>query len=315
MENLKVCVNAVLPIFIVTAAGYLARRLGCLNGDDVFRFNKLVFNFFMPVMMFYNVYVSDLAVSFNHKLLVCSLLGVLMVWLVCTLAVLHTEKIPARRGVMIQGLYRSNFVIIGLPLVQQLMPEGTDCSLVIVLIATVVPLYNVLAVVSLELFGENKQKLSKLELAADILKNPMILGTIAGVLFYILDIRLPSGVVNAAKQMANATSPLLMFLLGGFFDFSGLKNQLHEVTPVVICRLVIIPAVMLAIGYMLGFRGIEFASIMAVFAAPTAIASFTMAQQMGGEPVLAGNFVVATSALCPVTLFAWSMLLKTAGVI
>ena len=106
-----------------------------------------------------------------------------------------------------------------------------------------------------------------------------------------------------------------MFLLGGFFDFSGLKNQLYEVTPVVICRLVIIPAVMLAIGYMLGFRGIEFASIMAVFAAPTAIASFTMAQQMGGEPELAGNIVVATSALCPVTLFAWSMLLKTAGVI
>ena len=40
-----------------------------------------------------------------------------------------------------------------------------------------------------------------------------------------------------------------------------------------------------------------------------------MAQQMGGDAKLAGNAVVATSALCSLTLFLWAMLFKTLGVI
>lgn len=69
MENFIVCLNAVAPIFIIIALGYMARRLGDIKREDVFRFNRLIFRYFIPVMVFYNIYVSDLAASFNVKLL------------------------------------------------------------------------------------------------------------------------------------------------------------------------------------------------------------------------------------------------------
>lgn len=53
--------------------------------------------------------------------------------------------------------------------------------------------------------------------------------------------------------------------------------------------------------------------LISVFASATAIASFTMTQQMGGDAELAGDIVVATSALCIVTMFAWSLLFKLLG--
>ena len=58
MENFIVCLNAVAPIFIIIALGYMARRLGDIKREDVFRFNRLIFRYFIPVMVFYNIYVS-----------------------------------------------------------------------------------------------------------------------------------------------------------------------------------------------------------------------------------------------------------------
>ena len=65
----------------------------------------------------------------------------------------------------------------------------------------------------------------------------------------------------------------------------------------------------------MGFRGVELVSLLGIFASSTAIASFTMAQQMGGDAELAGDIVVWTSALCSFTLFGWSLLFKLLALI
>ena len=77
----------------------------------------------------------------------------------------------------------------------------------------------------------------------------------------------------------------------------------------------IVPAVTLTPAVLLGWRGVALASLLPVFASSTAVNSFTMAQQMGGDAELAGNIVVATSALCALTLFFWCFLFKTLGLI
>ncbi|MBR3561907.1 MAG: hypothetical protein IKN81_10365 [Oscillospiraceae bacterium] len=68
---------------------------------------------------------------------------------------------------------------------------------------------------------------------------------------------------------------------------------------------------MLRVAIRLGFRGIEFITLLAIFASSTAVASFTMAEQMGGDAALAGDIVVMTSALASLTLFGWSLLFKS----
>ena len=91
------------------------------------------------------------------------------------------------------------------------------------------------------------------------------------------------------------------------------RGGIFPLTLAVAGRLVLVPGIFLTIGALLGFRGVEFAGLIGVFASSTAVASFTMAQQMGGDAGLAGDIVVVTSALCPFTIFGWSLLFKSLG--
>lgn len=293
------------------ALGYLARSLGAISREDVPKLNKLAFRYFMPIMLFYSIYTSNIETAVQPKLLLFAAVCVLLEYLIALGFVMLTEKDSSRRGVMIQGMYRSNFVIIGLPLAGALV-EGADLSGVVVLIAVIVPMFNVLAVITLEAFNGKKPSVKKLLL--DIAKNPLILGAAAGIIALLLRIKLPGTIESAAEQIYAVTNPLMLFLLGAFFKFDGIKKYAKELIKVCLGRLVVFPAIFLSVAAAVGIRGVEFAGMIAIFGSATAIASFTMAQQMGGDAELAGDIVVATSALCSFTIFGWSILFKSLGV-
>ncbi len=311
MSDFQVCLNAVVPIFLIMALGYLARVLGAVKREDVPRLNKLVFRYFMPLMLFGTLYASDISAAVQPKLLLFAAVSVLCAYGLSLGFVLLTEKENAKRGVKIQGLYRSNFVIIGIPLAQQLV-QGADLGAVVLLVAVVVPMFNILAVITLEVFNGRKPSVKKLLL--EIIKNPLIQGTVFGIAFLLLDIKLPAAIESTVSQIGAATNPLLLFLLGAFFKFDGLRRYAKDLIQVCLGRLVVIPGIFLTAAMLFGIRGVEFAGMIAIFGSATAIASFTMAQQMGGDAELAGDIVVCTSALCSFTMFCWALIFKTLGV-
>ena len=107
----------------------------------------------------------------------------------------------------------------------------------------------------------------------------------------------------------------MLFLLGAFIDFKAIGKYRRDLICVSTGRLLVVPAIFLTLGYILGFQGLEFAILIGIFASSAAVASFTMAQQMGGNAELAGDIVILTSALCPFTIFLWSLLSTTLGAI
>lgn len=309
MENFLVCFNAVVPLFLIMALGYLTRSIGLINNEDVIKMNKMAFRVFMPVLMFYNVYSSDVFSSIKPGLIVYSVLMVLAVTGVSTLLVNRKVKDPKLRGTLIQGIYRSNFVIIGIPIASSLV--GGDLGCVAVLVAIIVPLFNVLAVIILS--ANNGGKADAKSLVLKIAKNPLILGTLVGIIALLTGIKLPAPILKTVKDISGATSPLLLFLLGAFFEFKDLRHESKLLITATVCRLIIVPGIALTGGYLLGFRGIEFVAMIGIFASAAAVTSFTMAQQMGGDGRLAGNIVIVSSAFCSVTLFLWSYIFKTLG--
>lgn len=310
MSNLAVCVNAVLPLFIIMGVGYLARRLGAISRTDVPKLNKLAFRYFLPVMLYYNIYTSDLSASVQARPIVFAAVSVLVLYALSLGFIMLTQKSNAKRGVMIQGLYRSNFVIMGIPLAKELVP-GADLGCVVVLVAVVIPMFNVLAVITLEMFNGEKPSPGKLLL--DIAKNPLIVGIAAGLLTVLLGIKLPTAIESAVKQIGNVGSPLMLFLLGAFFELKGIGDYKKELTTVCVGRLIVVPAIFLTSAVLFGLRGVELAAMIAIFGSPTAVSSFTMTQQMGGDDVLAGDIVVMTNALSSVTMFGWALALKSMG--
>ena len=281
MENLMISANAVLPMCLVMALGYGTRRLGWLRREEISTINKIAFRIFLPCLLYYNIYCSDLSGSFDPLLMAFAVGGVLLTFGLALGYTLLTEKLPERRGVLIQGMFRSNYVIMGIPVATALL--GADqLGTVSILIAVIVPLFNMLAVVVLEVFRGQKPK--------------------------------PLHILEQTIQSVSAiASPLQLFLLGAFFQFSGLKTYRRELVTVSIAKLIVSPGLFLGLGALLGFRGVAFVSLIGIFASPTAVNSFTMAQQMGGDAELAGDIVVTTSAASILTMFLWIFLFKSLG--
>lgn len=310
MESLRICVNAVAPIFLLLALGYTAQRTGAIRRQDVPAMNKVVFRYFMSVTMFQNLYESDVSQVMQPKLLLFGVAGALLVYAGAVGWVMLTEPAQEKRGVKIQGIYRSNFLLLGLPLAQSLA-QGEDLGAVAVLLAVVIPLYNVLAVITLAVFRGSRLAVGKL--LTEILKNPLILGAAAGLVCLVSSVRLPGVVETTLHQISAVSSPMMLFLLGAFFRFKGLRRYGKDLLEVCLARLVVVPALVLTTAYFLGFRGAVFAGLIGMFGSSTAVASFTMVQEMGGDAELAGDVVIATSALCSVTLFLWSLLFRALG--
>ena len=312
MSNFSVCVNAIVPIFLIMAAGYAAGRSGLIKKEETGAFNKIAFRVFLSLSVFSNIYgAKDGLSSVSTRLMGYCLVFIIAEFIVCTALTLVFEKKADRRGVVIQGIYRSNFVILGLPLAKNLLGADTDVSCVAALISVVIPVYNALAVVCLEVFSG--KKVSAKKVIINILKNPLIISSLLAIAVVALKIKLPIAIERAVSDMAGVASPLMVFLLGASLDFSHIGEKSLTLLLVCISRLVAVPAAALFIGYSLGFRGAEFAALIGVFATPTAVSSYTMVTQIGGDSSLAGNIVVFTSALCCFTVLAWSLIFKNLG--
>ena len=310
MENLMISANAVLPMCLVMALGYGTRRLGWLRREEISTINKIAFRIFLPCLLYYNIYCSDLSGSFDPLLMTYAVGGVLLTFGLALGYTLLTEKLPERRGVLIQGMFRSNYVIMGIPVATALL--GADqLGTVSILIAVIVPLFNMLAVVVLEVFRGQKPK--PLHILGQIAKNPLVIGSVLGILTLVAGIRLPHILEQTIQSVSAIASPLQLFLLGAFFQFAGLKPYRRELVTVSIAKLIVSPGLFLGLGALLGFRGVAFVSLIGIFASPTAVNSFTMAQQMGGDAELAGDIVVTTSAASILTMFFWIFLFKSLG--
>ncbi|MBO5544224.1 MAG: AEC family transporter [Oscillospiraceae bacterium] len=312
MENLLLSVNAVMPIFLLMACGYLAQKLGAVSRQDVPRINRVAFHVFLPMLLFYNVYTSDLSSAVQPKLILFAVCSVLLVAAAALWGVMHFVDRDDRRGVIAQGIFRSNYVIMGLPIAEALV--GADnLGPVTVLIAIVVPMFNFLAVMVLESFRPGRTKMGTVILG--VIRNPLVVSSLAGIVFVLCGIHLPRLLEKTVQSLGSIATPLQLFLLGSFFRFGGLKRYRRELAVVTFIKLILTPAVFLSAAAFLGFRHVEFVALMGIFASPTAVNSFTMVQQMHcGDDELAGDIVVCTSLFCTLSFFLWIWTFKTLGV-
>ena len=310
LSNFFVALGGVVPLFCLMAVGVFVKRSRLLTEEELLHMNRMVFRVFFFFMMFYNIYISDPGTAFQPLLMLFGAGGVLFTALVFTGIVCRIEQDNARRGPMIQAIFRSNYVLMGIPLVGNIFGDAA-IAIPTMMIAAIVPLYNVLGVFVLETFRGGRFDL--LHILRGVIMNPMILGAIAGVFCRLVSLSIPAPVLKPVAQIAAATTPVALIILGASFHGGSYQAHLRQLVFSVASRLVIVPAIMLSLAIALGFRGVELVTLIAVFATPCAVASFAMAQQMQADAELAGNCVVYSSALSCFTIFGWVFLLKTLG--
>ena len=151
-------------MFIIIFIGAFIKKAGLITEEETKKFNKVVFIVCFPPLMFSNLYGRELGNAVDMKLIVFSIVTVLVLYALTVIFVLKIEKSQKTRGAMIQAIYRSNFVIMGIPVVQNVFGRG-ELAVTAMMVTIIVPLYNIIAVVTLEVFRGSKPDLK------DILKN------------------------------------------------------------------------------------------------------------------------------------------------
>lgn len=310
MKGFVFSLNTVFPLLVMMAAGVGARRLHWLGDSATRQANNCVYRLFLPLLLCFNIMDTQPTAEVNGTTLLFAFWGSLAVFLLMFWLAPRLCKQRNTRGVVIQGVARSNYAVFGIPLVLSMYPKG-DTSVAAMMVVVVVPVFNVMSTIALMLHGQEKIDLGAI--VKGILLNPLMLGTAAGFLLWRTGIRLPALLDTPLRRLADIATPLALFLLGASLDFGKAKAHLGLLVFSVAGRLALAPLLVLPLAVLLGFRDVSLATLIAVFASPTAVSSYPMAQQMGGDDDLAAAQVVFSTLFSILTVFVWVLAFRAMG--
>ena len=326
MDSLLFAINAIAPIIIMVLIGYFLKKLKLINSDFAKTTNKLVFNIFMPVMLFLNIYNIDNLSTQDFTYMWYIIGFVILVFLIGIPLVILTTSENEKRGVLAQSTFRSSYSLIGIPLAEALNGTlGVACATL--LAAIIIPLFNILAVISFSIFNPNGDKPSIKKILLSIIKNPLILGIEFGLITLLIqsslnnigiDFRLEKigPLYTILGYLSRITIPLALIVLGAQFEFSVVKDMKKEIIFGTLARTLIVPLLTIFIAFIIfkdKFLPAHFACIVATFATPITVAIVPMAQEMKSDEILAGQLVVWTTLFSGLTVFLATILLSLGG--
>ena len=310
MENFLLAFNVVFPIFLIMMLGVILKRKNMVDEKSLNVMNSLIFRLFMPTLLFFNIYnmgdFSKLSID-NLKLLAYAFIIIFIIVFLAWLIYMPKVKEKKKLSVLIQGVYRGNFVLFGLAIVDSIYgKEGL--ATVSLLTIVVIPTFNILAVIILEYYSG--REISKLKLLKQVFKNPLIIATLLGISFIVLKVNIPKPVYKTLSDISKIATPLAFIVLGAELQFGNMLKNIKYLISVNILRLIGNPLITIGVGKLIGFQGIELVALLSMSACPTAVASYTMAKEMNADGDLAGEIVATTSILSIFTIFCWVLILK-----
>lgn len=310
MDDLLFSLNTVFPLLGMMAIGFATRRLGIIGESAARQINACVFKIFLPLLLCFNIVDTKLGASFDGRTLLYAFVTTLSCFGVLFFVTPRLCHDRASCGVLIQGIARSNYAIFGIPLVSMMYPNA-DTSIAVIMVAVVVPVFNVLSTIALMVFAG--ERTHPLRILKGVLLNPLIIATLAGFLLWYFQIPLPTMIETPLRNLGSIATPLALFILGASLDFGKARANGKLLVISVTGRLIGVPLIFLSLAIALGIRDVSLAALIAVYASPTSVSSFPMAQQMGGNGDLAGGQVVFTTVFSILTVFLWVFVLRSLG--
>ena len=318
MNNLMFGLNATVPVFLTMVLGFVLHKLRFIDDSFASKLNKFVFTIALPVLLFDQLATTDFLSVWDSKfVLFCFAVTLLSIGMAFLLSLLIKDK-PAR-GEFVQAAYRSSAAILGIAYTQNIYGDAGMTPLMIV---ASVPLYNAMAVVVLALTAPGDSRSAKEPRSVlarrtikGILTNPILLGIVAGLIWSLLKLPLPTILAKTVDNVGGLATPLGLLAMGACIDPHKVGGKLKPSICAVVVKLVGLCSIFLPIAVAFGFREAKLIAIMVMLGSPTTVSSFIMAKNMGHEGTLTSNTVVIATVVGAFTLTFWLWLLRSYGLV
>ncbi|WP_374447701.1 AEC family transporter [Providencia sp.] len=287
---------ALWPLFALITMGFVLRRTSLFSADFWPGAEKLNYFILFPALLINSLASAPLD---NPKLLYLGS-AIFCILAVSSLLVLLSKylfKITIPRfGAYIQGITRFN-TYLGLAIVADLFgKEGVAVAAVIM--AILVPSCNVIAVLALS----SGNKVSIKQLLLPIIKNPLIISCVIGILLNISPVGLPFGSEQLLKLLAAASLPLGLICIGGALQTATLRKEFKPIMVSTILRLLAMPLLAVLIAKLFSLPNLETVLLVIFFAIPTAPTAYILTRQLNGDSQLMAGIITLQTIIAVGTL-------------
>lgn len=299
-------ISIIFPIFIIIAAGWLARKRHLIPDAFIEPANQIVYYFAIPAMIFRAVSKASFHDEFSSRVLMITLVCILAMSVIAWVITMIWKMPQTFRGTFIQSSFHGNLGYIGLAVVFYSLGDAGLASGAI-FAGFIMIVQNILAVAVLQIHSE-KGEGATFDLRANlkrILGHPVILSACGGIGFSLLEIPLPIIVERSLGILSGMALPLALLLIGATLSFDLMRLRFRPMLAASCIKLLVMPGLGLVMFFFFSIPVPEYLPAFILLASPTATLAFVMAKEMNGDPDFAVAAISGCTLLSGITFSLW----------
>lgn len=312
-----------LAIFVTIAIGWLAGRTKPFAGGEAARIlSNAAFYVFAPALLFRATARIDLAALPWHAL--AAFFVPVVAWMLVVYAQQRRRAADAAARPAVRAITAAfgNNAQLGIPMAAALFGEvGLQLHLAVVSLHALCLLSVLTLLVEQDLAraaareaGERVPLLrTLLTTMRSTVIHPIVLPVLAGMAWNLTGWALPEPVDEVLQMLGTAVVPLCLVAIGLSLGHYGLRGAAGSAVALAAAKLLAQPALVLAVGWAMGLRGLPLTVIVMAAAMPTGVNALMFAQRYrSGEGETTAAIVVSTLAFAA-TAPLWLLLLGVLG--
>ncbi len=301
-------INTTLPVFLIIAFGAILQRAGFLPAEFVKATNRLTYWVGLPCLLFYKVAVATYDFNLAGRTFMVVLAGMIASITVGYLLAIALRIESGNVGTFVQGAYRGNLVYVGLSVIIYSFANSKDVdsarmeTIAVLVIAMIVPLYNMAAVVILLGSQHKIDRHVPGRILRQIATNPLFLACAAGIVYSLTFSVLPKAAERTLQSLGQIALPLALLGIGATLAQRKVAGRAKPAVVSSLIKIFCAPAVGLLAAGFLGLGAGETRIALLLLASPTAAVSYVMTEQLGGDGPLSAAIVVVSSVLSAISM-------------
>jgi predicted permease len=310
--------NIVVSIFGLIGLGYVAARTGLLSSDVGERLAEFVFTLAIPIFIFATLARADLHGISPWRIWAAYFLPFAVVWALSHLMVVRLFGRDTRAGIVAGGSAAyGNSVLIGIPLVQTAFGENGMVFLIVVVLVHLPILMAVSVILNewvLAADGETNgpgRGGAWRRLALSLVTHPILIAVALGILWKLTGLAIPGAAAAIIDPLARSAGPLALFSAGMTLVNYGMARQIWPAFAISGLKLLIMPALVLAVAWAAGLPSIGIAAITLAAACPTGVNAPLIAIRLGTGQALSSNVLLISTAGGVMTISLWLVVIRS----
>ena len=312
MNYFLISFNVTMPLIILLTIGFFLKKKNLIDDSFVNISSIIVFKLALPISIFHSTVStsSDFVLDLEAWIFILSACGFSsLVFIFSFLYAKVQDWDNSTKGAFIQGAFRSNYIIIGYPILQSLFDDGVVIKMSL-LALFIIPFYNILSVLVLAYFDNTTNQFHMKKTVVEVIKNPLIISIVLGMLFKSSGFDLPVSLNSTLRSIAGLATPLALINIGAMFSASVDLKYRKPLVLATALKTSISSIIFTAVAILMGFRSYYLGIIFVLMTAPTASVSFIMAKAMNSNASLSASIVILTTVSSFITIFIGITILK-----